>query len=397
MAESLKSFASFSGDSRDEVRVTIGKQTFPVLTHFDGETCWERCHPTFISKKRKVILTCPRKVGHSSIRFYLNAQNEMFNDDWVWIEDQNRNPKTWLTDEEYLEFVTDIYQPNNRVIMHSYENLPKHWVEADNGEYNPLTKNAKIIKRGSDESKEFLGDNCPWDYGMKATPKNYREGRDSEMTPPFQELDFFKDWTSYLLVRDPWERFISGLITEMDNGMSCPWIYDFDADTEKGWERYYNSAKRIVYFCPPERLLVGGLEGQQMNHTFVLSRPMWNGKSMYDTYDNLIHYKHDIDYTKTELGLMHPSQESMKKTAGAIETLIELDFINDKVRQEYQQNQYQNMYAHTHMNVTPEIRQRVMEELQEDEDLKEWWDVCREYVQMDYDALKINKQKFLKT
>ena len=397
MAESLKSFASFSGDSRDEVRVTIGKQTFPVLTHFDGETCWERCHPTFISKKRKVILTCPRKVGHSSIRFYLNAQNEMFNDDWVWIEDQNRNPKTWLTDEEYLEFVTDIYQPNNRVIMHSYENLPKHWVEADNGEYNPLTKNAKIIKRGSEESKEFLGDNCPWDYGMKATPKNYREGRDSEMTPPFQELDFFKDWTSYLLVRDPWERFISGLITEMDNGMSCPWIYDFDADTEKGWERYYNSAKRIVYFCPPERLLVGGLEGQQMNHTFVLSRPMWNGKSMYDTYDNLIHYKHDIDYTKTELGLMHPSQESMKKTAGAIETLIELDFINDKVRQEYQQNQYQNMYAHTHMNVTSEIRQRVMEELQEDEDLKEWWDTCREYVQMDYDALKINKQKFVKT
>ena len=55
------------------------------------------------------------------------------------------------------------------------------------------------------------------------------------------------------------------------------------------------------------------------------------------------------------------------------------------------------MYAHTHMNVTPEIRQRVMEELQEDEDLKEWWDACREYVQMDYDALKINKQKFLKT
>ena len=55
------------------------------------------------------------------------------------------------------------------------------------------------------------------------------------------------------------------------------------------------------------------------------------------------------------------------------------------------------MYAHTHMNVTPEIRQRVIEELQEDEDLKEWWDLCKEYVQMDYDALKTNKQKFLKT
>ena len=124
MAESLKSFASFN--DRNEVRITIEKQTFPVSVHLDGETCWERCHPTFISKKRKVILTCPRKVGHSSIRFYLNAQNEMFNDDWVWVEDQNRDPKTWLTDEEYLKFVTDMWQPNKRVVMHSYENLPKH-------------------------------------------------------------------------------------------------------------------------------------------------------------------------------------------------------------------------------------------------------------------------------
>ena len=395
MSDSLKSFASFN--ENDEVQITVGKQTFTVNAHFDGETCWERCHPTFISKKRKVILTCPRKVGHSSIRFYLNAQNEMFDDDWVWIEDQNRNPRTWLSDEEYLQFVTDMYQPNKRAVMHGYKNIPEHWVQAADGSYNPLTKNSKILKRGSKETKEFLGDNCPWDYGMIATPKNYGEGRDSEMTPPFQELDFFKDWTSYLLVRDPWERFISGLITEMDNGMSCPWIYDMDCDTEEGWERYYNSAKRIIYFCPPERLLVGGLEGQQMNHTFVLSRPLWDGKSMYDVYDNFIHYKHDIDYTQSGLGFLHPSPESMKKTAGAIDTLIGLGFIDDEVKVKFHQKQSHNMYAHTHMNVTPEIRQRVIEELQEDEDLKEWWDVCREYVEMDYDALKTNKQKFLKT
>ena len=55
------------------------------------------------------------------------------------------------------------------------------------------------------------------------------------------------------------------------------------------------------------------------------------------------------------------------------------------------------MHSHTHINVTPEIRQRVVGELQEDEDLKEWWDTCKKYVQMDYDALKINKQKFVKT
>ena len=391
MTESLKSFASFN--SKNEIQITIGNETRPVSIHLDGQTCWERCHPTFISKKRKVLLTCPRKVGHSSIRFYLNAQNEMFDDDWVWIEDQNRDPRTWLTEEEYLEFVTELYQPNKRVIMHSYENIPEGWKD----ESNSFAGNTKILKRGSEESKEFLGDNCPWDYGMKETPRNYAEGRDSEMTPPFQELDFFKDWTSYLLVRDPWERFISGLITEMDNGMSCPWIYDMNTDTEEGWEKYYNSAKRILYFCPPERLLLGGLEGAQMNHTFVLSRPLWNGKSMYDTYDNLIHYKHDIDYTKTELGLMHPSPESMKKTAGAIDSLIKLGFINDKIREEYHQNQHQHMHSHTHINVTPEIRQRVVGELQEDEDLKEWWDTCKKYVQMDYDALKINKQKFVKT
>ena len=391
MTKSLKSFASYN--ERNEIQITIENEIRPVSIHLDGQTCWERCHPTFISKKRKVILTCPRKVGHSSIRFYLNAQNEMFDDDWVWIEDHNRDPKTWLTEEEYLKFVTELYQPNKRVVMHSYENIPEGWKD----ESNSFVANAKIIKRGSTEAKEFLGDNSPWDYGMKVSPKNYAEGRDSEMSPPLQELDFFKDWTSYLLVRDPWERFISGLITEMDNGMSCPWIYDMETDTEEGWERYYNSAKRTIYFCPPERLLVGGLEGAQMNHTFILSRPLWNGKSMYDTYDNLIHYKHDIDYTKTELGLMHPSHESMKKTAGAIDSLIELGFIDDKIKEEYQLNDHQNMYAHTHMNITPEIRQRVMEELQEDEDLKEWWDVCREYVQMDYDALKVNKQKFVKT
>ena len=392
MTESLKSFASYN--ERNEIQITIENEIRPVSIHLDGQTCWERCHPTFISKKRKVILTCPRKVGHSSIRFYLNAQNKMFDDDWVWIEDHNRDPKTWLTEEEYLEFVTELYQPNKRIIMHSYENIPEGWKD----KRNFIIANAKTIKRGSSKAKELLGDNCPWDFGMKATPRNYAEGRDSEMTPPFQELDFFKDWTSYLLVRDPWERFISGLITEMDNGMSCPWIYDMETNTEEGWERYYNSAKRIIYFCPPERLLVGGLDGGQMNHTFILSRPLWNGKSMYDTYDNLIHYKHDIDYTKDrKLGLMYPSHESMKKTAGAIDSLIELGFIDDKIKEEYQLNNHQNMYAHTHINITPEIRQRVMEELQEDEDLKDWWDVCREYVQMDYDALKVNKQKFVKT
>ena len=96
-------------------------------------------------------------------------------------------------------------------------------------------------------------------------------------------------------------------------------------------------------------------------------------------------------------GYLHPREKSMKEPAVAIHTLINLDFNKDEVRVKYQEGQHQNMYAHTHINVTPEIRQRVISELQEDEDLKEFWDACREYVQIDLDALKKNQSKFLKT
>ena len=53
-----------------------------------------------------------------------------------------------------------------------------------------------------------------------------------------------------------------------------------------------------------------------------------------------------------------------------------------------------NMHGHTHVNVTPHIRQHVMNELQEDEDLKDWWSRCRELVDIEYECLKNNKHKF---
>ena len=55
------------------------------------------------------------------------------------------------------------------------------------------------------------------------------------------------------------------------------------------------------------------------------------------------------------------------------------------------------MYGHTHMNVTPHIRQHVMSELRDDEDLYDWCGKCHELVDIEYENLKINKQKFLKT
>lgn len=378
MSDSLKNFAHWN--SVDKL-VIDGVEVNPT---FDGETCWERNHPTFISKKRKVILTCPRKVGHSSIRFYLNSQNEMHDDDWVWIEDHNRNPKTWLEQDEYRNLVESVYKQDNRKII-----LPKSQKDNQN---NPYLKNAEIFYRDDDKFNSFFGDYNCWDFGAECVPSLYTE-RQEECTPPFQTLPLFKDWTTYLLVRDPFDRFISGLITEMDNGINSPWKYERNTSTEETWENFYNSAKRMLYFVEPEYLLLGGLNGQQMNHTFILSRPLWDGKSMYDVYDNLIHYKHDIDYTMTKDGLM-VNQESIKETTGVIDSLIELGFIDEEVKIRHHENDWQNSYSHTHMNITPHIRQHVINELQEDEDLKEWWDRCREIINWDYESLKNNQQKF---
>ena len=382
MTDSLKNFATWNDRNEFEIDGRI------INPHFDGETCWERCHPTFISKKRKVILTAPRKVGHSSIRFYFNYQNEMFDDDWVWIEDANRDPRTWLLQDEYRELVESVYTKNGRAIL--VPELQDHHKD----ETNTHIKNAELILKGTKECTDTFGEYNRWDYAASVSDDYWN--RDSDMTPPFQTLPLFKDWTSYLLIRDPWDRFISGLITEMDNGIGSPWLYDSIANSEEGWEKYYNTAKRLLYFTDPEWLLLGGLDGQQMNHTFILSRPKWEGKSMYDTYDKFIHYKHGISY-KEEDGRMVVDHKSMQNNNGVIGALLELGFINEEVRLKFQVGDAGNMHAHTHMNVTPHIRQHVISELEQDEDLFTWWARCKEIVSWDIGDIKNNEHKFQNT
>ena len=381
MADALKKFAEHN--NRDTISITdIGE----ITPQFDGETCWERSHPTFISKKRKVILTCPRKVGHSSIRFYLHAQNDLHEDDWIWLEDENRDPRTWLEPDEYKEVVTQMFEQDVRKVI-CEQPLPHH------DSANVYTKTAQILTIESEECKELLGEYNKWNYAKKIAP-DWIKAKEFDMNPPLQTLPFFDDWTSYLIVRDPMDRFISGLITEMDNGMSCPWIYDIIAHTEEGWEKYYNSAKRMLYYTDPEWLLLGGMDGMQMNHTFILSRPMYNGKTMYDVYDKLIHYKHDINYEKDDKGRLHPTTKSMLDSRGVLESLEELGFLDQSIAVAFQMADSGNMHAHTHMNVTPVTRQAVINELREDEDLKEWWDRCSEIIDWDYESLKNNQQKF---
>ena len=55
------------------------------------------------------------------------------------------------------------------------------------------------------------------------------------------------------------------------------------------------------------------------------------------------------------------------------------------------------MHSHTHMNVTPHIRQHVISELQADEDLKEWGVKCNDIVALDTIQIKMNEQKFENT
>jgi hypothetical protein len=384
MADALKKFAN-QNPTPDTVNLDNLGEIHP---HFDGESCWERSHPTFISRKRKVILTCPRKVGHSSLRFYLHAQNEMYDDDWIWIEDEHRNPKSWLTPEEYYEVVSQVYSEGTRAIV-CKQKLPHH------NETNPHIKSANLMMMKSPECKEHFGDYNKWDYANSVAPE-WCSRKEFDMCPPFQTLPFFEDWTSYLIVRDPMDRFISGLITEMDNGMSSPWIFDSLAHTEKGWERYYNSAKRMLYFTDPEWLLMGGMDGIQMNHTFILSRPMWKGQTMYDGYDKLIHYKHDIDYAKDSSGQLVATTESMKKSRGIIHSLEDLGFIGEMVAKTLHEadTEQGNQHSHTHMNITPPLRQAVLNELKDDEDLKKFWDRCSEIIEWDYESLKINQHKF---
>ena len=219
MTDSLKNFATWNDKNEFQIN---GR---PIIPHFDGETCWERCHPTFISKKRKVILTAPRKVGHSSIRFYFNYQNEMFDDDWVWIEDSNRDPRTWLNKNEYKSLVESIYKKDGRKVI-----VPE--IQGHHNSTNSHTINAELILKGTKNCTDTFGEYNRWDYA--ASVSDDYKNRDNDMTPPFQTLPLFEGWTSYLLIRDPWDRFISGLITEMDNGIGSPWLYDSIANTEEG-------------------------------------------------------------------------------------------------------------------------------------------------------------------
>ncbi len=394
MSNSLRNFGKsgyrFDSESLKVIAKDEKGQPFQIpkdVLEFEGNTVFERCHPTFISKKRKVILTCPRKVGHSSIRFYLNYMNQEEGDDWTWIEDNDRDPREFLDENEYLEFIDDLLSDDNRINLKSTEDVES--LKKQETINHPVDFKAELVYNKDKESIDKLfgaPNDITWSQAFvgRATEHRY--------FPPFQLIKPLKDYTSYLVVRDPWDRFISGLITEMDNGLMNPWKYDKNAKTEEGWEKLYNASKRVLYFTEPEYLTIGGLDGPQANHTFILSRPLYKGKSMYDIYDKLIHYKHEIEFVNNNGNL--EVDTSKVKDIGVLDKLLELGFISQAAVTKFHEGESHNMFQHTHVNITPHIRQHVIDELQKDEDMKEWWDRCREIVDLEYSHLKNNQHKF---
>ena len=401
MSDSLKNFAknAFHFDDEKYMVEDSEGQPFelnPNVLEWEGNTVFERAHPTFISKKRKVILTCPRKVGHSSIRYYLNYMNQVEDDDWIWIEDEDRYPKNWLNKDDLLTLYNSLFSEKHKI--NTVRNKDALDINVYSNQHHYHFSSELVWNRDKETIEKYFGKENSINWPQEFTD-NAEEifAKESTFSPPLQTLEPFKDYKTYLVVRDPWDRFMSGLITEMDNGLLNPWKYDMIAYTKKGWELLYTACKRILFFTEPEYLTIGGLDGPQANHTFILARPLWRGKSMYDLYDNFIHYKHDIDYKSDALGRTHADHESLKKSTGIIGSLVNLGFISQDAVDNLHKKEEHNMHGHTHINITPHVRQHVMNELQEDEDLKEWWERCRELVDIEYECLKKNEQKFQNT
>ena len=99
--------------------------------------------------------------------------------------------------------------------------------------------------------------------------------------------------------------------------------------------------------------------------------------------------------SKEDDGRMVVDHNSMTKNSGVIGALLELGFIDEEVRLKFQV--VMKLHAHTHMNVTPHIRQHVISELEQDEDLFTWWARCKEIVSWDIGDIKNNEHKFQNT
>jgi len=359
--------------------------------HWDGKTVWEYSHPTFVSPSRKTFLTIARKAGHSSCRKALALSNKEHGDDWHWMEGPNREPSRWLSSDDYWTLIDEVHQENpdekkfaKKLRTWTKDILPSHIT------FDPARGDSWI----DEKTAKFLGPCFAWrieqDNGL---PDQF--GHNCSYTIPLVCTDFFKDWKKVMVIREPWDRFVSGLITELDMGFYTPWFTNHQHRSKKLWEESYLRMKRLLLWSEPEHLLFGNSEGPQTDHTFPLSNWTWNGKSIFDVYDEFIPCDHELEMVLRgqEVENWGADEDSIKKGSSMIRKLQLCGLLSKEIDDGSSGDRSHDQWQHT--NVTPPNRRMMMDELIQDPDMEEWFKRCREIVQNDIDAIEINKSKFV--
>ena len=352
---------------------------------WSGRTVWEKQHPTFVSHSRKTFIIAPRKTGHSTLRFALAEANENYGDDWFWLDGGNTHPKHWLDEDDFWDFVYETHYEvvkekkfqMNRMLM------PDEYYDEHISEPQWDERKEKIFKLGDSSVDKFFG------TAIKHWKETYPLQPQTVLWAPYIMSEYFKDWKVYLIVREPWDRFVSGLITELDNGIYTPWFTDYQHQDKELWEESYIRMKRLLMWNDAENLLYGTPNGPQTDHTFILSSWKWDSKSMFDRADHFIPCVPQIDWTFKENN-WDWSVEGNGSTM--IQSLKNAELIPEEIDDGRMANP--NDWQWT--NVSPPNRNHIIHEAStNDEDLKPFFDRCREIVQEDSDIIKNHEVKFL--
>ena len=383
-----------NGDSSlseySKFRTITGEKRFTDIENiqWSGRTVWEYQHPTFVSHSRKAFLIAPRKTGHSTLRFALAEANEKYGDDWVWLEGGNRHPKNWLNDDDFWEFAWETHYTDpeedklasNVTLMpddeHELRIVDKHFA------YKKDTLYAYSDKAGDD----FLGN------AVGVWKKKYPLEKHLTSWSPFIMSEYFKDWKVYVVVREPWDRFISGLITELDNGLYTPWFTDYQHTSKELWEESYIRMKRLLLWNDAENILYGTRNGPQTDHTLILSAWKWDGWSMFDRADHFIPCIPDVDWEMRD-GDWSFVMDKIRNTGSTfINKLKECNIIPEEI--EDGRDAVPADWQFT--NLSPPNRRHILTEATtNDEDLKPFFDRCKEIVKEDQDIIKKQEVKFL--
>lgn len=354
---------------------------------FDGRTVWEFSHPTFVSVKRKSVIVCPRKAGHSTLRRALHIANEDYDDDWHWLSGHLFHPSHWLAEDEFWKLANETHYCNEEKGKFQEMKIVKKKLTGD-----PLQDPYHLLLKDK-ETEEFLGKS--FTHRLDIVGNNRMDNQ--QFRRPMIMADYFADWEKYLVVREPWDRFVSGIITELDNGIYTPWHVNA-LKSKNNWEESYIRMKRLLMWNDPKNILLGTWEGPQTDHTHILSGWKWEGKTMFDVYDHFIPCNHEVVHEFNEDRTNYTiAWQSLKDGSSMLKKFKELDLlpegINDGSRNEKSEH-YDDLWQH--VNITAPERRIILDEaIDNDEDLKPFFDQCHELVQDDINAIGKNNSKFV--